>query len=52
MAQAAEGWLAALLRDAPANQELYRDPLHGFVLLAHAEYAASTGRHTIMAGAG
>ncbi len=39
MAQAAEGWLAALLRDAPANQELYRDPLHGFVLLAHAEYA-------------
>jgi hypothetical protein len=39
MAQATEDWLAALIRDAPANQELYRDPLHGFVLLAHAEYA-------------
>ena len=38
-APAAEEWLAALLQDTPANQELYRDPLHGFVLLAHAEYA-------------
>jgi hypothetical protein len=34
-----EQWLAALVRDAPAYQELYRDPTHGFVLLAHAEYA-------------
>ena len=34
-----EEWLAALVRDAPAYQELYRDPTHGFVLLAHAEYA-------------
>ena len=38
-ADAAEDWLAALHRDAPAYQELYRDPAHGFVLLAHAEYA-------------
>ena len=34
-----EEWLAALHRDAPANQELYRDPTHGFVLLAHTEHA-------------
>ncbi|MDE2410193.1 MAG: hypothetical protein KGM18_00295 [Sphingomonadales bacterium] len=33
-----EEWLAALLREAPANQELYRDPDHGFVLLAHTEH--------------
>jgi hypothetical protein len=39
-APAAETWLAALVRDAPAYQELYRDPTHGFVLLAHAERAA------------
>jgi hypothetical protein len=32
-----EDWLARLHRDAPANEELYRDPEHGFVLLAHAE---------------
>lgn len=32
-----EPWLAELLRDEPANRELYRDPLHGFVLLAHVE---------------
>jgi hypothetical protein len=38
-APATEAWLAALLRDAPEYQELYRDPAHGFVLLAHAEYA-------------
>lgn len=30
-------WLAALHRDAPANRELYRDPAHGFLLLAHME---------------
>jgi hypothetical protein len=32
-----EPWLAELLRDEPASRELYRDPLHGFVLLAHVE---------------
>ncbi len=35
---ATEEWLAALHRDAPENNELHRDPTHGFVLLAHAEY--------------
>jgi hypothetical protein len=38
-AQATEEWLVALHRDAPANEELYRDAAHGFLLLAHAEYA-------------
>jgi hypothetical protein len=38
-APATEEWLAALHRDAPENKELVRDPAHGFVLLAHAEYA-------------
>jgi hypothetical protein len=38
-APAAEDWLAALHRDAPESRELYRDPAHGFVLLAHAESA-------------
>jgi hypothetical protein len=37
-APASEEWLAALHRDAPGNRELYRDPMHGFVLLAHTEY--------------
>jgi len=36
---ATEEWLAALHRDAPANKELYRDPTHRFVLLAHTEHA-------------
>jgi hypothetical protein len=36
-APASEEWLAALHRDAPTNQELYRDPDHGFVLQAHIE---------------
>jgi hypothetical protein len=35
-----EEWLAALHNDEPTNRELYRDPEHGFVLLAHTE---STG---------
>ena len=35
---ASETWLAELHRTAPANQELYRDPEHGFVLLAHTEH--------------
>jgi len=38
-ASATEEWLAALHREAPANKELYRDPTHGFVLLAHTEPA-------------
>jgi hypothetical protein len=38
-ASATEAWLAALHREAPASQELYRDPVHGFVLLAHTETA-------------
>lgn len=32
-----EPWLAALHRDQPGARELYRDPVHGFVLLAHFE---------------
>lgn len=38
-APATEAWLAALHSEAPANHELYRDPAHGFVLLAHTETA-------------
>lgn len=34
-----EEWLAVLHREAAANRELYRDPAHGFVLLAHTESA-------------
>ncbi len=36
---ATQDWLAALLRKAPAYDELYRDPTNGFVLLAHTEPA-------------
>lgn len=36
-APATEPWLAALHRDKPLNEELYRDADHGFVLLAHTE---------------
>ncbi|HUK08780.1 MAG TPA: hypothetical protein VLX09_12990 [Stellaceae bacterium] len=32
-----EPWLAELHRDQPASRELYRDPVHGFALLAHVE---------------
>lgn len=32
-----EAWLAGLHRDQPASRELYRDPRHGFVLMAHFE---------------
>lgn len=35
-----EPWLSELHRDQPASRELYRDPKHGFVLLAHFENAA------------
>jgi|GEM_PF-482560 len=36
-ASASEPWLTELHRTAPASQELYRDPDHGFLLLAHFE---------------
>ena len=36
-APGSEEWLAQLHRDALGNHELYRDPRHGFVLLAHTE---------------
>jgi hypothetical protein len=32
-----ETWLAELLETAPANEELYRDPVYGFILMAHTE---------------
>ena len=38
-ASSGEPWLAELKRDLPETRELYRDPVHGFVLLAHAEAA-------------
>jgi predicted metal-dependent enzyme (double-stranded beta helix superfamily) len=34
---ATEDWLSALHDEAPENRELYRDPVHGFILLAHTE---------------
>ena len=34
-----EEWLTALHREAPAYDELYRDPERGFLLLAHTERA-------------
>ena len=34
-----EEWLVALHREAPAYNEMYRDPTQGFVLLAHTEPA-------------
>jgi hypothetical protein len=36
-ADTGEAWLAALLEERPASCELYRDPAHGFMLLAHYE---------------
>lgn len=36
-ASPSEDWLADLHEAAPARAELYRDPEHGFVLLAHTE---------------
>lgn len=32
-----EEWLARLLAEGPAARELHRDPVHGFMLLAHME---------------
>lgn len=37
-ADPAEPWLAELLESGPASRELYRDPDHGFILLAHTEH--------------
>jgi predicted metal-dependent enzyme (double-stranded beta helix superfamily) len=34
-----EAWLAALHKDPPETRELYRDPVHDFLLLAHTEQA-------------
>jgi hypothetical protein len=34
-----ENWLASLHKTEPAREELIRDADHGFILLAHAEYA-------------
>lgn len=36
-ADMAEEWLASLHREGVASRELYRDPMDGFVLLAHVE---------------
>lgn len=38
-ASPSEAWLAELSETQPASKELYRDPSHGFVLLAHTETA-------------
>ena len=37
MAPSGERWLGALHEESPAAKELYRDPTHGFLLLAHSE---------------
>ena len=34
---ATEDWLSELHEEAAESRELYRDPVHGFLLLAHAE---------------
>jgi hypothetical protein len=39
LAPVTEPWLAALQQEAPLSKELYSDPAHGFVLLAHTEHA-------------
>lgn len=36
---ASEPWVADLLSRRPASETLWRDPTHGFLLLAHAERA-------------
>lgn len=43
-APGSEAWLAALHRDLPDYRELYRDPAHDFLLLAHAE---TEGRYRV-----
>lgn len=39
-----EAWLADLCHERPESRELYRDPDHGFVLLAHTE---AEGRYRV-----
>lgn len=34
---ASESWLDEIVNTRPASKELYRDPEHGFILLAHTE---------------
>jgi hypothetical protein len=36
-AATSERWLRALHEESPGSKELYRDPKHGFLLLAHSE---------------
>ncbi|MEQ8742661.1 hypothetical protein [Parasphingorhabdus sp.] len=36
-APATDQWRADLIHELPESRELYRDPVHGFVLLAHTE---------------
>lgn len=36
-APSSDHWLAKLRQELPESRELYRDPVHGFVLLAHTE---------------
>lgn len=43
-AQRTEAWLADLCHERPESRELYRDPVHGFVLLAHTE---AEGRYRV-----
>lgn len=37
LASEEEDWLARLVDEKPASRELHRDPVHGFMLLAHTE---------------
>lgn len=39
-----EAWLTVLCHERPESRELYRDPVHGFVLLAQTE---AEGRHRV-----
>lgn len=39
-----ETWIADLCHERPESRELYRDPVHGFVLLAHTE---AEGRYRV-----
>lgn len=39
-----EAWLADLCHERPESRELFRDPVHGFVLLAHTE---AEGRYRV-----
>ncbi len=43
-----ESWLAALQGDLDESRELYRDPEHGFIILAHTEHEGCIGSPMIM----